>query len=176
MHFGHDTSGEILTIYHEDDPEKKRSSFRFDEITAVVKEHTHGYVMLSGIDAHGNQYFLGHYHPDEEVALYREIELFTCPTFPRFDANCDFLLYILGRVNPSIRYVRDEDVLPIPSFGMLQLLAKRAKYYDTNDYDKVLTLEGQLAKLIKKSVIYTSAPGKKLLQNIVMSGATQRNV
>lgn len=175
-HNGFDTAGEILTYYHQDDPEKRWSSFRFDHIDSVVRDRSHGYTMLSGIAPDGKSYFLSHYHPDEEVPLYREIELFACPTFASMDWNCDFLMYILGRVNPSMRYFRDEDVLPITSLTMLQLLAKRSKYLESNDFDTVSKLENQLQLIIRKAVIYKAAPGSSLIQSITASGANQRNI
>ena len=174
------TSGELLPIYLEDDPNKKYGAWKFDQITSVVKDLTCAYVMLSGIDDNGIFYFLSHYHPDEEVIQYTEGELFTCPSpFLNLFGNireCDFWIHILGRANPSTRYIRDEDILPIDSMEMLKLLAKRARYEENGDFNEVTFMEQRIKILIKKTVAYQQAPIRQLSVNLAGSGASLVNM
>lgn len=171
-HKGFKTSGELLTIYHEEDPNKKYGAWLFDEITSVVKDETCDYVMLSGIDNTDTFYHLAHYHPDETVPQYTEGHVFDCPC----NNQCDYLISILGRVNPSIRYIRDEDILPIDSLEMLGYLAKRARYYENSDFNDVNFMEAQIAKLIKKTVAYQQAPARSLSMNPAASGGSIQNM
>lgn len=171
LHNGFKTAGELLTIYHEDDSDKKYGAWIFDEILSVTKDPTCAYVMLSGINESCNQfYFLSHYHPDEETPSYTEGELRTCC------GSCDTLLHILGRINPSIRYIRDEDVLPITSFEMLRLLAKRARYDESGDYNEVAAMETRIKILIKKEVAYQQPPGRHLSFSLKSGGAIRTNM
>lgn len=171
-HNGFKTAGELLTIYKEDDNEKKYSAWALTEITEVVKDLTCSYVMLSGLDADDNQYFFSHYHPDETVPRYTQGEMFACPgPFASLfsGANflgCDFLIHILGRVNPNTRYIRDEDVLPIDSHILLRLLARRTRYDDSGDFNEVANIEQRIAILIKKQVSYNQASLRQLSFNM----------
>lgn len=182
MHNGYKTSGELLTIYKEDDNEKKYGAYKFDDITHVIKDLTCAYVMLSGLDDNGEFYFLSYYHPDETVPQYTEGELFACPSqysgmFNGLDfRTCDFHMHILGRINPSTRYIRDEDVLPIPSFQMLKLLAKRARYDESGDFNEVGIMEQRIRVLIKTTVAYQQAPIRQLSVNIAGSGGSLTNL
>lgn len=170
-HYGHKTSGEYLTIYKEDDPKKKYGAWIFDEITGVVKDQTCSYVMLSGIDTLNEEwYFLSHYTPDETIPRYTEGELFAC------DCSCDFELHILGRVSPNINYCRNEDILPLNSFEMLRLLAKRARYDDSGDLNEVNAYEQRIQRLIKKQVAYQQPPGRHPSVALGASGATLSNI
>ena len=176
MHHGRRTTGEHLKIYHEDDPEKNYSAFVFDEITNVVKDMTNDYVMLSGVDPQTNTpYFLSHYHPDEEVPQYTEVEMFRCNTWesPR---DADSWLHVLGRINPSIRYLRGEEVIPVTSLQMLKLLAKRAKYDAQNDFESALLMEQRIVRIIKKQRHYQQAPGKTMSRTMAGSGGTLTNI
>lgn len=171
LHNNFKTSGELLTIYHEDDNQKRYSAFTFDEITGVVKDETCDWMMLSGIDAVGDFYFLSHYHPDETHPNYREIELFSCP-----QQQCDQQIHILGRVNPSVRYIRDEDILPIASTEMLRMLASRAKYESANSLTEVANYETRIQNLIRKQVAYQGEPNRAVSVNLRASGASLTNV
>lgn len=181
-HHNFKTSGELLPIYMEDDPNKKYGAWKFDEITHVIKDLTCSYIMLSGIDDNNTFYFLSHYHPDEEVPQYTEGELFRCPTpflnlFMNGDfRSCDFLVHILGRTNPSTRYIRDEDIIPIDSTEVLKLLAKRARYDANGDFNEVAILEQRIRVLIKKTVAYQQAPIRQLSVNLAGSGASLSNL
>jgi len=182
LHNGYKTAGELLTIYKEDDPNKKYGAYEFDEITSIVKDPTCAYVMLSGIDKAGQFYFLSHYHPDETAPQYREGEFFACPRpYSGFFGSkglkeCDFELSILGRVNPGIRYIRDEDILPITSTQMLKLLAKRARYDESGDFNEVGVMENRIRALIKKIVAYQQAPIRQLSVNLAGSGGSLTNL
>lgn len=177
------TSGEVLPIYLEDDKNKKYGAWKFDEITHVIKDLTCSYVMLSGLDDNNNFFFLSHYHPDEEIPQYTEGELFACPAhsvhlFSDVGSirDCDFFIHILGRVNPTTRYIRDNDILPIYSMQMLKLLAKRARYDDTGDFNEVAIMEQRIRTLIRKTVAYQQAPIRQLSVNLAASGASLSNV
>jgi hypothetical protein len=171
-HFGHKTSGELLTIYKEDDPNKKYGAWIFDEITGVVKDETCAYVMLSGIDTICKDwYFLSHYTPDETIPRYTEGELFMCGC-----GECDFEMHILGRVSPNVNYCRDEDILPINSYELLRLLAKRARYDETGDLNEVNAYEQRIQRLIKKQVAYQQPPGRNPSFALGASGATLTNI
>ena len=80
------------------------------------------------------------------------------------------MLQILGKVNPSICYSREEDILPIESLQMLKLLAKRARYDDSGDFDDVATIEGRIRSLAKKTVAYQQAPNRNLSYTLGGSG------
>lgn len=173
LHNGYKTAGEVLTIYHQDDPAKRHSAFIFDEVTSVTKDLTCDYMMLSGIDSKtGNPFFLSHYHPDEETPLYQQGCLDDCPTC---DANCDSYLHVLGRINPSIRYIRDQEILPVTSYDMLDLLAKRCRYDKAADFDKVAVQEARLTALIRKQVMYQQETGQDISFDLKGSGATLTN-
>lgn len=176
IHRGKPTAGEILTIYLEDDPNKKFSSFLFHEVTNVVKDITCDYVMLSGLEDGSNvPYFLSHFHPDEEVPTYTEVELYQCPTFS-YPSQCDTWIHVLGRINPSIVYQREEDVLPISSFQMLKLLAKRAKYDSQNEFKNVGIMEARIFQIIKKERKYQQAPGRTLSFNLAAGSGSLTNL
>lgn len=168
------TGGEYLKVYLENDPNKKYSSYIFDEITGVVRDETCSYTMLSGIDGNNQFYFLSHYHPDETNPRYTQIEFFNCPTCST--PGYDLCVHILGRSNPSIKYLRDEDILPFESYEMLKLLAKRARYEDSADYEKVAAMESRIRILIKKTVAYQQSPGRQLSVNLKASGNSLGNV
>lgn len=171
-HNGYKVSGEPLKIYREDDNDKKYSAYFFDEITSIIKDLTCSYVMLSGIDGCGNWYFLSHYTPDEEVPQYTQCELLVCDCRD----SCDFELHILGRIQTGIRYIRDEDVLPISSIEILRLLAKRARYDESGDMDMVNVLETRIRTTIKKQVAYQQSANRQLSYNLSASGATLSNL
>lgn len=164
MHNGYKTSGELLPIQHEDAPEKVFSSYVFDEITHITKDETCGWVKLSGLstdtscaNSDNEWYHLGYMHPDEETACYREVEMFSCP-----QTCCDVEISILGRIDPTIRYIRDEDILPISSTLMLDYLAKRARYEESGDLAEVASYEQRIMALIRKRVVYQQPPVKRL--------------
>lgn len=170
-HNKHKTAGELLTIYHEDDPSKKYSAFLFQKITSVVKDETVDWVMLSGIEKNTQKfYFLSHYHPDEEVISYRQGELFDN------SHHQDTLITILGRINPSARYLRDEDILPITSQGMLLLLAKRARYDELGDFKEVAAMEQRLKNTIRAQVAYQKAAMSTISVNLKGSGCSYTNI
>lgn len=172
LHNGFKTAGELLTIYKEDDPNKKYSSYLFNKVGQVVKDLTCDYVMLSGIDFRAEPYHLAFYHPDETVPVYTQGSLAASGISYR---NFCFI-HILGRVNPSTRYVRDEDVLPIDSTEMLRLLAKRARYEASADLDLVTAYEARIKALIKKTVAYQQAPNRQVSVNLRGSGYTLGNI
>lgn len=172
MHNGFKTAGEILTIYAQHDPRKKHSAFIFDEITSITKDLTCDYIMLSGITTAGVPFFLSHYHPDEETPMYQQGCFRDCPCGP----DCDIPVHILGRINPSIRYIRDEEVLPITSYGMLNILAQRCRYDRAGDFEKVAAMEVRLKALIRNQVFYQQKSGRDLSFGLKGSGATYSNV
>lgn len=172
IHFGVKTAGEVLTIYAQDDPNKKHSQFIFEEISAVTKDLTCDYTMLSGITTQGTPFFLSHYHPDETNPLYQQGCFRSCPC----GTGCDAKVHMLGRINPSIRYIRDEEVLPITSFEMLELLAKRCRYDKSSDFDKVAVQEARLASLIRRQIFYQQKTGQDVSFDLKGSGATLSNV
>lgn len=173
IHEGFKTAGELLTIYLESDPQKKYSSFIFDEITGVVKDITCDWIMLSGItnDLKATPYFLSYYHPDEEIPTYQQGEVFAWQ-----NSNCDILMNILGRINPSVKYSRDEDIIPITSFEMLKYLAKRYKYEEGGDLAEVATMEQRIKNLIKVQVAYQQKAARSLSFGLKGSGCTLSNV
>lgn len=173
LHQAYKTSGEQLTLYHESDPHKKYGAWVLDTIRSVVRDQTCSYAMLSGISDKGQIYFLEHYHPDEEVPVYTEGFL---NTSGGFYSECDWQLSILGRINPSIRYIRDEDVLPITSVGILRFLAKRAKYDEQGDFNEVATMELRIREAIKKHVAYQQEASRQLSVNLEASGMTLTNI
>lgn len=175
LHNGFKTSGELLTVYAENSKKKKYSSFTFDELTHIVKDDMCDYIMLSGVDEDENIYHLGHYHPDDNVPSFNEVQVFNCERFG-CQTGCDYDLQILGRVNPSLRYIRDEDVLPITSFEMLKLLAKRARYDDGGDFNEVGATEQRLRILIKKQVAYQQKANRQLSVDLRASGYTLSNL
>lgn len=168
------TGGEFLKVYLESDPNKKYSSYIFDEITSVVRDETCSYTLLSGIDMSNQFHFLSHYHPDETTPRYTQLEFLNCPAC--LNPGFELCVHILGRSNPSIRYLRDEDILPIDSYEVLKLLAKRARYEETADYDKVAAMETRIRIAIKKIVAYQQAPGRQLSVNLKASGHSLGNV
>ena len=172
IHFGVKTAGEVLTIYHQDDPEKKHSSYMFDEVTAVSKDLTCDYVLLSGITGNKAPFFLSHYHPDETNPMYQQGCFRSCPC----GTSCDIQVHMLGRINPSIRYIRDQDIIPITSFEMLEMLAQRCRYDKASDFDKVAVMEARLASLIRRQIFYQQKTGQDVSFDLKGSGATLSNV
>lgn len=169
LHNGFKTAGELLTIYHEDDSDKKYSAYSFDEITHITKDLTCDYVMLSGISNSNNEpFFLSHYHPDEQTPQYTEIRAMNCPSC---DSGSSPLLHILGKVEPTTRYLRDEDLLPISSESMLQFLALRAMYLAGGNFNERLAIEGDIAKLIRAAISYQQPPKKSMSVNFAGSGS-----
>ena len=154
-HNGIKTSGELLPIFHIDDPDKKLSAWEFDDITGVTKDETCNYVMLSAFDTQDNVFHLSYYTPDEITPQYTEINLQALQTYGR-----EFTIEILGRVNPSIEYLRDEDIIPIDSFEILNILAKRARYDESGNYTEVANMENRLKRLINQYVSYQAAPNR----------------
>lgn len=174
MHNGVKTAGELLTIQLESDGEnRKYSSWMIDEITGVVKDSTCDWVMLSGYDNNDEWQCLSHYHPDETHPMYVEGRVHTNPVST---GNSFILMHVLGRINPSIRYTRDEDILPITSFSILQYLAQRAKYEATATFNTVAALEQRIKAAIKIQIAYQQAPGKTVSVNLSGSSATLSNV
>lgn len=173
IHQGYKISGEPLTLYHEKDPEKKYGAWVFDTIRNVTRDLTCSYAMLSGISEKGQMYYLDHYHPDEETPIYTEGFLNTGGPYA---SPCDGQLTILGRINPSIRYIRDEDVLPINSVSILHFLAKRAKYDDQGDFNEVATMELRIRQAIQKHVAYQQEATRQLSVNLESSGMTLTNI
>jgi len=173
MHNGYKTAGELLKIYHESDKRKKYSAWKFDEVTAVVKDPTCSYVMLSAVLPETQEFFfLSHYHPDEEKPQYTEGRLYS----NGYADCCDFQLHILGRISSDIKYVRDEELLLITSFQMLQFLAKRARYDDTGDLNEVAAYENRIERIIKKQVAYQQKSNRQLSVNLQASGHTLTNL
>lgn len=154
-HQGFKTSGELLSIYHKEDPNKNYSAYYFNDITSVVKDPTCEYITLSGIDKNGTFYHLSKYHPDEERVEYNEIQFFGAPAG-------DMTVKVLGRIDPSVVYSRDEDILPLDSLELLKLLAKRAKYDQDGSFDKVQIMEQRIANIINRTVRYQEATLKTL--------------
>lgn len=177
LHNGYKTSGELLTIYAEDDNNKKYSAYIFDEITSVVKDETCGYVMLSGLETNYNEfYFLSHYTPDETSPMYTQGALHYCVCGGNCSGGCDFNLHILGRISPSILYIRDEDILPISSFEILRLLAKRARFDESSNFNEVANIEARIEKIIRKQVAYQQASTRQFSFSLAGSGATLSNI
>lgn len=177
LHNGFKTAGEILTIYMEDDIEKKYSSFKFTKITQVVKDETCNYVLLSAnkdpFRGKHSPYHLAFYHPDETAPLYKEIRMSNVPVV----AGGQYVsLHILGRVDPSTRYIRDEEIIPINSRLLLKYLAKRARYLNTGNFNEQQAMEGMIAQQIKQTVAYQQAPGRGMSVQLRGSGATLKNV
>jgi hypothetical protein len=163
LHNGKKTAGELIKIYHEDDPNGRAGVYPFDEITSVVKDETLDWVKLSGYGIEDDTwYHLSYYHPDEEVPAYKEVEMFSHSYFTPYRQCCDVCMLILGRINPNLRYVRDGDILPISSLSMLQLLAKRARYDQTADLQEVAAYESRIKLQIRKEVAYQQEPNRRL--------------
>lgn len=170
---GYKTAGMVLTIYHQEDPYKRYGNYLVDRVTSVTKELTCDYVTLSGIEVRtGNPFFLSHYHPDETTPMYQQGCWRNCPSCN----NCDLTLHLLGRINPSIRYIRDEQILPVTSYEMLSLLAKRCRYDKAADFDKVAVQEARLAALIRRQVFYQQKTSQDISFNLKGTGATLANV
>lgn len=180
-HEGYKIAGELLTIYKEDDPNKKYSSYQFDEIISVVKDLTCDYVMLSAMDEQGNLYHLGHYHPDDQVPTYTEGDIYTCSCWGSFGMGgcfsngCDYSLHIIGKVNQSITYIRDEDIIPISSYELLKLMARKARYDGSGDYDTVTKIEDRMKDLIRTQVAYQKESTDQLSISLGASGITLTN-
>lgn len=171
IHHGYKTAGEILPIYHRDDPDKKHSSYAYDEVTAVTKDLTCDYVTLSGfIKDTKVPFFLSHYHPDEETPMYQQGLIRGC------GMGCDVPIRILGRINPSIRYIRDEQILPITSYDMLSVLAKRCRYDKASDFENVVFMEQRLRAIIRTQVMYQQKSGQDVSFDLAGSGATLSNI
>lgn len=132
-------------------------------------------MMLSAVDEHKQFYHLAHYHPDDNIPQFREVKVLGCRCGWNYGVG-DYKLHILGRVNPSIRYVRDEDILPITSFEMLKLLAKRARYDESGDFNETGVVEQRLKMLIKKQVAYQQQANRQLSVNLAASGFTLTNI
>ena len=139
-----------------DDNDKKYSAYKFDKIHSIVKDKTYDYIQLHAIDEKGNITHLSTYHPDETAVEYDEIR------FNNLHYCGDFCLCIMGRIDPIIRYTRDEDVIPVDSLEALKLLAKRAKYDRIGDYEKVQIIEQRLARNISRTIRYQEAALKSL--------------
>jgi hypothetical protein len=163
QHFGNPTAGEVLNIYEESDNKKKYSSFYFDEITGIFKDYTFDqWVTLSGIDKEGKVYFLSHYHPDDTNPSYKEIEIFSSTGAE----CCEFTLHVVGRINPNIKYTRDEQVLPIWSLTLLNLLAKRCNYLESGEFKLLSTVEDLIKVHISKSNPYKESPKRNMSFNL----------
>lgn len=163
--------GDLIKVYMEDDTSKKYGRYVIDDITQVVKDETCDYITLWGLDTEtGDSYFLSHYHPDETVPKYTEVEIFSCAGY------CGTMIHILGRIDPSIRYIRDEDVLPITSREVLKLLAKRSKYDDSGDFNNVAVMETRISNIIKKQVAYQQAANNHLSFSLGASGGSVVNM
>jgi len=175
---GSPVTGELLTIYHIDDPDKKYGQYRMTEVTSVTKEPTLSYVMLSGIDEIGEMYHLSFYHPDDVTPRYKQIELIELNWNSAWGGNqkCPTCIHILGRTNPTIRYSRDEDILPISSPQLLKYLAKRARYDESGDFDTVAVMEQRIQGLIRKFVAYQQAPNRSESVNLKNSGHSLTNM
>lgn len=173
IHFGKKTAGEVLTIYHQKDPHKKYSARVFDDISAVFKDKTDEYVMLSGIDSKKKQYFFSYYHPDEEIISYRQVS--AIPSVPCV-SNCDTKIHILGRIVPTIRYTRDKDVLPITSITMLKYLAEKFKHQEASNFNEVAAMNAQIIDIIKKERKYQRPPGRAMSIRLKGSGCTYSNM
>lgn len=181
LHNNIKTSGEVLTVYKEDDVDKLYSSFKFDEITSVVKDNTCDYITLTSIDDDGNIQHLAHYHPDDTVPSFTECEMVNCSCWGHFGLgqyhqHGDYMLHILGRVNPSIEYIRDEDILPISSFNILKMLAKRARQGDQGEIQMEVSYEARIEKAIRKQVSYQQPADRKMSVGLSGSGATLSNL
>lgn len=171
IHNGFKTAGELLTIYHRSDRNKRHSAFLFDKVTSVTKDLTCDYVTLSGITKNTREpFFLSHYHPDEETPMYQQGYISGC------GAGCNMCVRILGRINPSIRYIRDEQILPITSYDMLELLANRCRYGKASDFENVLLMEGRLKAAIRAQIMYQQKSGQDVSIDLAGSGATLSNV
>lgn len=144
------------------------SRYTYEEITSIIKDETLDWVMLSGVDSNGNQYFLSHYHPDEEIPMYRECDLFG---WPAFSSSEDVCMHIYGRIDPNMYYKNDSDILPISSRAMLTLLSKRAKYINTGDFKQLKAVLDQLQILIRREVLYFEPPEKNVNIDPKTSGA-----
>lgn len=158
-HMGRKTGGEVLQIYGSDDPHKKYSSWKLEKITGIVKDKTESYVTLVALDDNGDWSFLSHIHPDDTSPLHRTV---TCYNSAPYLSNVEYYIHILGRVDQTIRYTRKEDILPIQSIHMLELLATRAKYDDMGNYKELQIIEARLASLIRKTLVYQQATGKQM--------------
>lgn len=172
IHNGFKTAGEVLTVYPECG-EKKYSTFSFDKFTGVVKDKTCDWVMMSGISCVDNttMYFLGHFHPDDEFPVYRQGEILT-----PFTTGTERCLHILGRINPSLRYMRDEEVIPITSVQILKLLAKRLRYEEAGDQKIVAVYEQRIKIAIKRQIAYQQKASRSLSFGLAGSAATASNV
>ena len=69
-HMGEKIAGEYLRIYHEDDPEKRHSAYKFDEVKHILKDDTLDYVTMWAVDEKGDYHFLANYLPDDECPQY----------------------------------------------------------------------------------------------------------
>lgn len=172
IHNGVKTSGEVLTVYSEQ-CEKKYSSFVFDRITGVVRDETCSWTMLSGLDCRDSKtfYFLSHYHPNDITPSYRQGEVVS----PQQSGH-EFSIKIIGKVNPSIRYTQDEEILPITSLQILKLLAKRLKSEDAGDLEKVAVMEQRIKNVIRKHLNYQQPPARGFGFGLAGSAASSGNV
>lgn len=168
-HQGHKTSGELLTVYHHNDTEKKYSAYLFNNVTSVIKDPTTDYVILSAIDSAGKTYHLSKYHPDETAIEYNEVRFLPAP-------SGDVCIHILGRVDQNIIYTRDEDVIPIDSLGMLELLAKRSKYLANANFNELQAINVAITETIENTIRYQEATIKQLDWNLGTSGMSYTNI
>lgn len=163
------TSGEVLTLYHEDDPNKNHSSFCINEITGIYRDPTCDWAMLTGICPNsGKQYFLSHYHPDETTPAYQQGQIIGC--------GPEVCLHVLGRINPSIEYTREEEILPIASFEILRLLAIRARYEEGKDLKLIAAMEQRIKNTIQKYRAYQQKPKRGVSMRLGASGASLANI
>lgn len=152
-------SGQILKVYHVDDPEGTRGDYWVDDITGVhLDEGFCDWVTLSAEDRRtGEMHFLSHYHPDEKNPCYKEVEIFGCPP-----NCCDMEVSILGRMALNMRPIRHEENLPIRSIEMLEFLAMRAKYKAIPDLNQMIAFENVIRGLIIKEESYVREPMRAL--------------
>jgi hypothetical protein len=174
IHNGYKVAGEPLTIQGEADTDKKYSAYAFDTITSVIKDETCDYVMLSAVDNKGRFYHVAFYHPDETVPQYRVVQLYGWPQC----SNHSYVpvIHILGRVDPTMRYIRDEEILPVASNEILRMLALRKRHVENAEFDKQAALEQQILNLNRKYVAYQQAPGKSMSVSIRGSGGAVTNL
>lgn len=174
-HNGKTINGELLTIYHEEDPDKKYSAYIFDNITAVAKDKLCDWIMLSGLSTvSGEPYFLSHYHPDETNPVYREAELYLNNNSPLYDR--DFVVSIIGKIKTGFSFTRDEEVLPIDSGVLLTDLAKRAYYHSTNQFDALERMEARIENYIQKYVAYKVPYNEAMTMDVKSARRRNTNV
>lgn len=174
-HFNKTINGEVLTIYHEDDDNKKYSAYVFDNVTAVAKDKSVDWMMLSGISTVSNEpYFLSHYHPDETRPVYREAQLYLGHRSHVY--NQDFLVSIIGKIKTGFSFTRDEEILPIDSTVLLADLAKRAYYHSTNQFDSLERIEKRIDAYIQRYIVYKTPYKEAMTMDIKSAKRRGTNV